>query len=364
MKLIEITEFLNAKFPLSFQESYDNSGLIYGDPFHDIHKILVTLDVTEEVIEEALREECDLIISHHPPVFKEIKKINPSNYTDRVLIEAIRQNIALYALHTNIDNISGGLNFMLSQKLGIINPEVLQQKKGHLRKLVTFCPTADVEKIRDAIFKAGAGHIGNYKECSFNIEGKGTFFGSEYTNPYVGEKGKLHIETETRIETVYPATNEVSVLKALFSTHPYEEVAYDIYNIENVYSRVGAGAIGYLDKEYDECDFIDRVLKNLPSERLMHSRFLGRPVKKVAVCGGSGAFLIHEAIKQKADVFVTGEIKYHEFFGAENSIVLVAAGHYETEHFVKEIIANAIKENFPNFAVVISNVYTNAINYK
>lgn len=364
MKLFELTGFFNSRFPLTFQEDYDNSGLIYGDPGRDINKALITLDVTEDVVNEALNLGCDLIISHHPPVFKEIKKVIPSGYSERVLIQAIRNDIALYAMHTNLDNISGGLNFLFCRKLGIKDPSILQPKKGYLRKLVTFCPSAHAEKVREALFQAGAGHIGNYEKCSYNSEGKGTFQGAENTHPFVGEKGHLHTENETRIETVYPVTVEGNVIHALFSSHPYEEIAYDIYNLENVYPSVGSGAIGMLENETDEKSFLESIINNLPAERLMHSRLLGKPVRKVAVCGGSGAFLIREAIRQMADVFVTGEIKYHEFFNAESAILLVAAGHYETEHYAKEIIADAIHEKFPNFAVLKSKVYTNAINYK
>jgi dinuclear metal center YbgI/SA1388 family protein len=363
MKLSDIISTLEKFAPPQLQESYDNSGLLIGNTQTEIIKALVTVDVTEAVLKEAIEKKCNLIISHHPLIFKGIKSITGKNAEERIIEKAIKNDIAIYAIHTNLDNVDRGINAILCQKLGIKNTRILSPKKELLRKLVTFCPSDHAEKVRKAIFEAGAGQIGEYDSCSFNTPGTGSFRGSDATHPFVGEKGKLHYEDEIRIETIYPVYRETAVLKALFESHPYEEVAYDLYPLENVFDRVGAGMIGELETEADELEFLKSVKQTLGSGCVRHTKLPGKKIKKVAVCGGSGSFLIGDAIRAGADIFITGDIKYHDFFQAENRIIIADVGHYESEQFAKELIYHVLIEKFPNFAVLISEGGTNPINY-
>ncbi len=349
--------------PLPLQEAYDNSGLLIGKLNDEVRKVLVTLDVTEAVLHEAIEKSCDLIVAHHPLIFKGLKSITGNSATERIVEIAIKRDIAIYAIHTNLDNVDEGVNSILCDKLGLKNKRILAPRKGLLRKLVTFCPTDDAEKVRTALFEAGAGQIGNYDNCSFNAAGTGSFRGSEDTNPYVGEKGKLHYENEIRIETIYPVFKEKKVLEALFKSHPYEEVAYDIYHLENEYLRTGSGMIGELDRETDEQDFLLSVKNLTGTGCIRHSALLGNKIKTIAVCGGSGSFLIQDAIHAGAEIFITADVKYHDFFQAENKIVIADVGHFETEQFAKELIYHVLNENFPNFATLISEINTNSVNY-
>jgi dinuclear metal center YbgI/SA1388 family protein len=363
MKIREIVRPLEELAPLFLQESYDNSGLLIGHPDNETDKVLITLDVTEEVLEEATLKKCNLVISHHPLIFGGLKRITGNNTTERMVEKAIKNNIGIYACHTNLDNVTNGVNGILCEKIGLINTKILSPGKGLLRKLVTFCPADHAEKVRRALFEAGAGHIGNYDSCSFNATGTGSFRGSEETNPFVGEKGTLHYENEIRIETIYPVYLEETVLKALFSVHPYEEVAYDIYKLENKFNKTGAGMMGELEKETDESEFLNFLKKITNSGCIRHSRLTGKKIKKVAVCGGSGSFLIEEALKAGADIFITGDVKYHDFFKGNSKMVIADLGHYESEQFAKELIYSILKNNFPTFAVLISVLNTNSVNY-
>jgi dinuclear metal center YbgI/SA1388 family protein len=363
MKLNEITNALEEIAPLSLQESYDNAGLLIGDKFTDINKILISLDVTEEVIEEAINKGCNLIISHHPIIFSGLKRITGGTYVERIVAMAIKNDIALYAAHTNLDNIDGGVNSILCDKLGLKNKRILSPKKEMLRKLVTFCPVEYAERVRNALFAAGAGHIGNYDNCSYNVNGTGTFRGSEDTNPFVGEKGKLHFEEEVRIETVFPVYREQNIISALLNAHPYEEVAYDIYTLSNDFLLAGAGMVGEPETEVDEIDFLNKVKEITGVGCIRHTALTGKKIKKVAVCGGSGSFLIKDAIRSGADIFLTGDIKYHEFFDADGKIVIADIGHYESEQFAKDLIYSVLIKKFSNFAVLISEVNTNIVNY-
>jgi len=363
MQLQEITKELERLAPLPYQESYDNAGLLIGKPNQEISGVLITLDVTEAVLKEAQSKKCNLIIAHHPLIFKGLKSITGRNSIERIVEDAIKNNIAIYAIHTNLDNVDGGVNDILSKKIGLINTRILYPKPDLLRKLVTFCPTNYAEKVREAIFSAGAGEIGNYYNCSYNSEGEGTFRGSENTSPFVGEKGKLHFEKELRIETIYPAYKEKAIVSALKNAHPYEEVAYDLYPLANEFNGVGAGMIGELENELDETVFLEN-LKNITGTTVIkHSGFLGKKIKKVAVCGGSGSFLINIALGQKADLFITGDIKYHEFQQAEGKMIIADVGHYESEQFAKELIYRILIKKFSNFAVLISEINTNTVNY-
>ena len=363
MKLKEITDCLEAFAPLAYQESYDNAGLICGNKNMEITSALISLDSTEAVIDEAISKGCNLVIAHHPIVFKGLKKFNGSNYVERVIIKAIQNNIAIYAAHTNLDNVHNGVNAKIAEKLGLINCKTLAPQKGVLKKLVTFCPVDKAEEIRAALFSAGAGNTGNYDECSFNAEGAGTFRAGAETNPYVGEIGKQHIENETRIETVYPINLESKVLKALFLSHPYEEVAYDLYSLDNVANNIGAGIVGDLVNETDEMEFLRFLKERMKAEGIRYTTLRGKNIKRVAICGGSGSFLQEDAVKNGADIFVTADFKYHQFFDAENRIIIADIGHYESEQYTMELFSDLLKENFNTFALHLSKINTNPINY-
>jgi len=363
MKLKELTDFLETVAPLSYQEDYDNAGLIVGDPGRDVQSALISLDCTDDVVEEAIRKGCDLIISHHPIVFKGLKKFNGKTYVERAIMKAIKHDIALYAIHTNLDNVLEGVNKKICDRIGVRNCSILKQKDGALKKLVTFCPNADADRVRDAMFAAGAGWIGNYSECSYNTEGYGTFKAGENTDPHVGEIGSRHTEPEVRIEIIYPSNIERKVVFALIEAHPYEEVAYDLYPVSNPYPSVGSGMVGFLEAEMDEMDFLQLVKKQLGAGVVRYTALRGKKVKRVAVCGGAGSFLLPYAIGAGADVFITADFKYHEFFDAEGKVVIADVGHFESEQFTQELLLEIITEKFPIFAIHLTEKNTNPINY-
>lgn len=363
MKLKEITDFLENLYPLQYQESYDNSGLIIGNKNSEVNKALICVDVTEEIIDEAIMTKSDLIISHHPIIFNSIKKINGNNLIERIIIKAIKNNISIYSAHTNLDNQKSGVNSILCKKLKLKNLNILSPKKDLLKKLICYCPNEYSKKLREALFDAGAGYIGNYDCCSFNADGTGTFRAGEDTNPFVGVKGELHYENETRIEMIFPFDKEGKIISTLINTHPYEEPAYDIYSLDNKYNNIGAGMIGELSKEYDETEFLKEVKKIINIKSIRHSKLLNKKIKKVAVCGGSGSFLINTAIAANADIFLTADIKYHDFALAENKIIIADIGHYESEKFVKELLFNVLNKKFSNFAFFISKINTNYVKY-
>ena len=361
MKIKELVQVVEDIAPLSLQESYDNSGLLVGSEDEDVKSALITLDVTEEVLDEAISGGYGIIIAHHPVIFGGIKKLNGKNYVENIVIKAIKNNIALYAVHTNIDNAGNGLNAILGKKLGLKNLKVLKPGASSLKKLVVFCPVEHAENVRKAMFDAGAGHIGNYDGCSYNTEGFGTFRALEGANPYVGELGELHYEKEIKIETIVPDTKLGAVLSAMLKNHPYEEVAYDIFPLDNVNVNTGAGMIGELDEELDAVDFLKSVKEKLNVKALKFNKIVDRKIKKVAFCGGSGAFLINDAYKHGADIFITGDVKYHDYFEHLGKMTIVDAGHYETEQFIKELLYELLTEKFPTFAVQISKINTNPI---
>ncbi len=359
----QVTDYLEGIAPLSYQESYDNAGLICGDSSTEVKGILICLDSTEAVIDEAIRHNCNLVIAHHPIIFSGIKKLNGKNYIERTIIKAIKNDIAIYAAHTNLDNVRHGVNKMIADRLGLINCRILAPKRNLLKKLVTFCPVNDAEKVRKAMFDAGGGHIGNYDECSFNTEGTGTFRGDENTNPYVGKKGEQHHEKETRIEIIFESLLESRIVSSMIKAHPYEEIAYDIYPIDNFYSHIGSGMIGDLQKPMKEKDFLLLLKEKMGTACIRHTPVTGNDISKVAVCGGSGSFLLPDAIRQEADVLVTSDFKYHQFFDADGKIVIADIGHYESEQFTKQLFLDLLKRNFSTFALRLSEVVTNPINY-
>ena len=363
MKLAQLTAFLETLAPLAYQEEYDNSGLIVGRPEQEVSQALVSLDCTEAVVDEAVATGCQVIVSHHPIVFKGLKKFNGKTYVERVVEKAIRHNIAIYAIHTNLDNIMTGVNDRICDTLGLNNKRILAPKYNLLKKLVTYVPVAKAEELRAALFEAGAGNIGNYSETSFSAEGFGTFKGNEHTNPYVGTPGKQHREHEIRIETIYPANLESKIMMALILTHPYEEVAYDLYTLTNQYQQVGSGMIGELEHAQDATAFLGFVKEKMKAPVIRHTALTGRPIKKVAVCGGSGGFLLKQAIAAGADIFITADYKYHEFFDAEEKIVIADIGHFESEQFTQQLLCEIIQNKFVNFAVRLTKVNTNPVKY-
>jgi len=363
MLIKDITACIETFAPLSLQEDYDNSGLLIGHPEKEINQALICIDLTETVLKEAISLKCDIIIAHHPLIFGGIKRLTGCNSTERIVEDCILKGIAVYAAHTNLDNTSNGVNAMLCKKIGVQKCRVLRSSDGMLRKLVTFCPVDHAEKVRNALFDAGAGHIGNYDKCSFNTTGSGSFRAMDNANPFVGTIHELHFEDEIRIETVFPSYCQRAVINALLSSHPYEEVAYDIYRIENNYPGAGSGMIGELNEPENEHDFLLRIKELLGGSTIRHTPLLGKQIRRVALCGGSGSFLIRDAIAAKADIFLTGDVKYHDFFLAEKQILIADVGHYESEQFTKELLFTLLTEKFPNFAVLISKTLTNPIIY-
>ena len=363
MKLIEITNYLESIAPLNYQEDYDNSGLLVGNVNDEITAALVALDCTEQIVDEAIAKQCNLIITHHPIVFKGLKKFNGKTYVERVVLKAIKHNIALYAIHTNLDHVQNGVSGEICKRLGIVNGKILSPKGGLLKKLVTFCPTASADEVKRALFSAGAGNIGNYSECSFGNEGIGTFKGNEESNPFVGERGVQHQEAEQRIEVIFKVQDERKILVSLLENHPYEEVAYDIYPISNTLATVGAGMVGWLPEEMEASAFLRHVKENMNVKVIRHTALLTKKINKVAVCGGSGSFLLKDAIAAGADAFITADFKYHEFFDAEDKLVICDIGHYESEQFTSNLLIDNIQEKFRNFAIRLTEHNTNPINY-
>ena len=357
-----ITEIENFA-PLSYQEEYDNCGLLTGDLNTEATGALLSLDCIESVVDEAIDNNCNLIIAHHPIIFSGLKKITGANYIERTIIKAIKNNIAIYAAHTNIDNVIKGVNFKIAEKLGLKNIKILSPKINLLKKLVTYVPASHHQKVLDALFKSGCGDIGNYSHCSFNLEGTGTFMGNDNTKPFIGEPNKLSTEKEMRIECIFESRSESVVLKSLLEAHPYEEVAFDIYHLANKLNKAGSGITGELDIPVNEEAFLNLVKETLKCAILKHTEKTGKFVKKVALCGGSGSFLLKNAINAKVDVFVTSDFKYHDFFDADKKLMVIDAGHFETEQFTPEIFYDIIINKFPTFAIRLSKIKTNPVNY-
>jgi len=364
MKVKDITAFLESIAPAELQEEYDNSGLLTGNSENEVTGILVSLDCTEEIVQEAIDKNCNLIVNHHPVIFKGLKSITGKNYVERAVIKAIKNDISLYAIHTNLDNIQKGVNQKIMQKLGISNCRILAPKKNLLRKLVVFCPVEDSENLKSALFDAGAGNIGNYSECGFEVRGNGTFMPGEGAEPYVGDMYRRHTAEENRIEMIYPFYKENEVLAAMVKNHPYEEVAHDIYTLQNAWQETGSGAIGELKEAMSEDDFLNFIKSSFGLKMVRFTPFLGKKVKKIAVCGGSGAFLIKTALAQKADIFISSDIKYHDFFDAEGKMVIMDIGHYESEQFTIELLGDLLTKKFTTFAVRLTELNTNPINYR
>ena len=363
VKIKDITNYLEQWAPRLLQEDYDNAGLLVGLPQTTVTGVLVTLDCIESVVEEAIQNNCNLIVAHHPIVFRGLKRLNGSNYIERTVIKAIKHDIAIYAIHTNLDNVHTGVNRMIGKKLGINEMRILQPKPGTLLKLVVFVPQENKETLLKGIYNAGAGQIGNYKNCSFQLTGEGTFTPNELANPHIGSALTPETVKEVRVEVILAQHQKAAVLKAMRDNHPYEEVAYYLSKLENENQEIGSGMIGKLDSPLSSTDFLKMVKANLQAPVIRHTASLSRPIQTVAWCGGSGSFLLSQAKAVGADAFVSADFKYHEFFDADGEILVADIGHFESEQFTKDLLIDVLKEKFTTFAIIFSKIVTNPISY-
>ena len=363
MRIKEILQVIETLAPLPLQEEYDNSGIQVGDPNREATGVLLCIDITEEVIDEAISLKCNLIIAHHPIAFKSFKSLTGKNYVERCMIKAIKNDITLYAAHTNLDNANGGVNFKLASMMGLENVRILTPKRNSLLKFITTVPHSHATTVRNAIFNAGAGDIGEYDSCSYNLKGEGTFRPKQGASPHVGEIGALHFEPEVRIETVIPVMRKNEVVRALIAVHPYEEPVYDLYPIENDWPEHGSGVVGVLPEPLSEQDFLYMLKDVFKLHHVRHSHLRGKEIREVALCGGSGAFLIGQAIDYGADVLITGEAKYNDYYDVEDKLLLAVIGHYESEICTKDIFYDVISKKYPNFVMHLSAFDSNPVNY-
>lgn len=363
MKIKELFPILEEMAPLAYAEDFDNVGLLVGNQENEVSGILVCHDALESVIDEAIAKNCNVVVCFHPIVFSGLKKITGKNYVERAVIKAIKNDIAIYAVHTALDNHKNGVNKIFCDALGLKNTKILVPKQNFIQKLITYTIPENVEQVRNALFDAGAGKIGNYEDCSFNSQGIGTYMGNENSNPEIGERFEFVEAPEVKIEVTFEKHLQSKILKALFSNHVYEEVAYEIYDLQNAHQNIGLGMIGELETPMNETDFLTLVKDKMQCGGIRHSNLLGKKVSKIAVLGGSGSFAIKNAIQAKADIFLTADLKYHNFYEAENQIVLADIGHFESERFTKNYIVDFLKEKITNFAIVLSEENTNPVKY-
>jgi dinuclear metal center YbgI/SA1388 family protein len=350
--------------PLSYQESYDNSGLQAGDPQTAVSGVLFSLDITEAVVEEARRRNCNMIVAHHPVIFGGLKRLTGGTSVERVIMLALRHGIVLYAAHTNLDNMRHGVNAVFANKLGLEHQRILQPMDGSLSKLYTYIPRNHFEKVRQALFDAGAGSIGKYSECSFALEGTGTFRPAADADPHIGSAGGARESVpEDRLEVLVPRHLERKVLQALFGSHPYEEVAFELIRLQNANQELGAGMIGELPQPMEPLAFLRHLKERMGAGCIRHTELLPRQVRRIAICGGSGSFLLKQALAAGADVFVTADYKYHQFFDAEGQIVIADIGHWESEQYTVELLRDIIAEKNPTFALLLSETKSNPVNY-
>lgn len=363
MTVRDVNKLLNDWAPLSYAEDWDNVGLLVGDYNQKITQILVSHDALEQVVDEAIVTKCNLIVCFHPIIFTGLKKLTKTDYVQRTVQKAIKHDVAIFAIHTALDNVEHGVNYGMSTALGLRHSKILIPKKNFIYKLTTYVPTASAQEVRNALFEVGAGSIGNYEDCSFQVSGKGTFKGNNKSNPVLGERGVLHTEEEVQVHITFERHLQSKVLKALFTNHPYEEVAYEITPLENTLQTVGMGMIGELAKEMSEEDFLALAKTTFKTGNIRHSSFTNKTIRKVAVLGGSGAFAIAAAKKQGADALVTADLKYHDYYKAEGQILLCDVGHYESERYTKKLIADYLTQKISTFAIILSKEDTNPINY-
>ncbi|WP_310554487.1 Nif3-like dinuclear metal center hexameric protein [Flavobacterium sp.] len=370
MKIKDILSLLDEMAPLAYAEDFDNVGLLVGDANIEATGILVCHDALENVIEEAIAKNCNLVVCFHPILFSGIKKITGKNYVERAVIKAIKNDIAIYAVHTALDNHKEGVNKIFCDALRLVNTKILIPKPNFIQKLITYTIPENVEKVRNALFEAGAGKIGNYENCSFNSKGIGSYMGNENSNPEIGERFEFVEAEEIKIEVVFEKQLQSKILKTLFANHVYEEVAYEIYDLQNIHQNIGLGMIGELETEMPEKDFLNFVKQKMQCESIRHSEYLSKKIKKVAVLGGSGSFAIKNAIQAGADAFLTADLKYHNFYEAENQLLLADIGHFESERYTKNYIVAFLTKKILNFApefpierIILSEVNTNPVKY-
>ena len=361
VKIKDIANALEMFAPLPLQDGFDNAGLQIGLTEAEVAGVLLCLDVTEAVVDEAVALGCNLIVSHHPLIFSPLKRITGSNYVERCVIKALSNGIAIYSAHTNIDNAPGGVNYRIAEKLGLQNVRILVPKEDALLKLAVYVPVSAADAVRSALFAAGCGNIGNYDSCSYNVEGFGTFKANEGCNPFCGEVGELHREEEVRIETVLPAYLKNKVVAALLKAHPYEEPAYDIYQLKNSWGSVGSGVIGELPAECDELELLQCVKERFAVGCVRHTPLLGKAVKRVALCGGAGGSFAGAAMAAGADVYITGEARYHDLFSYTGKMLVAVIGHYESEQYTMDIFKEIILGACPGIRVVTTTVNTNPL---
>lgn len=359
----DVINHLHDLAPLAYAEDFDNVGLLVGDKNQKVSGTLVTLDTLESVVDEAIAKNCNLIVSFHPIIFKGLKKLTGKTYVERVVIKAIQHNIAIFSIHTALDNAFEGVNSIICDQLGLQNKKILIPQSGTIKKLQTYVPKTKAEELRHALFNAGAGSLGNYESCSFNVDGEGTYLGNEDSNPVIGKKGELHTEDETAISVTFKKHLESKILKTLFDAHPYEEVAYEISTLENTNQNIGMGMLGELEVPMNMKDCLNFIKLKMDTECIRHSNVINKTIKTIAVLGGSGSFAINAAKSANADLFITADLKYHDFFSAEQEIILVDIGHYESEQFTKTFLVDYLSKKMTNFAVVLSNIKTNPVNY-
>jgi dinuclear metal center YbgI/SA1388 family protein len=363
MKIKEIITVLEEMAPLAYAEDFDNVGLLVGNAEQEATGVLVCHDALEKVIEEAIAKNCNLVVCFHPILFTGLKKITGKNYVERVLIKAIKNDIAIYAVHTALDNHQDGVNRIFCNALELTNTKILIPKTHFIRKLVTYTIAENAEKLRNALFDAGAGSIGNYENCSFNSKGIGTYMGNEHSDPQVGERFEFVQGDEIKIEVTFEKHLQAKILKALFSHHVYEEVAYEIYELQNEHQNIGLGMIGELQKPMNETDFLHFLKEKMQAGGIRHSSLLNKSIQKVAVLGGSGSYAIKNAIAAGADAFLTADLKYHQFYEAENKLLLADIGHFESERYTKNYIVDYLRKKILNFAIILSEENTNPVKY-
>lgn len=363
LKIKDIVHFLEGWAPPAYQEGYDNAGLLTGNRQDIVQGVMLCLDATEAVLDEAIEKNCNLIVAHHPIIFKGLKSITGKNYVERVVLKAIRNNLAIYAIHTNLDHVHTGVNRKIGERLGLQKMQILSPKKQLLNKLTVFVPQENTQAVADALHKAGAGEIGNYSHCSFRSSGTGTFLPGDAANPTLGERGKLEEASEDRLEVIFPSFKAGAILSAMKEAHPYEEVAYFLQGLENENQEVGAGMLGELAEPMEGMEFLQLLKKQLPTGCVRYTKLPERKIKKVAVCGGAGIFLLRTALAKGADAFVTADVKYHEFFDADEKLLLADIGHYESEVFTKDLLYEHLNQKFPNIALYLTRVSTNPISY-
>ena len=364
MKLHQITSYLEQVAPLSFQESYDNSGLIVGDRNKKVTKVLLCLDSIESVIDEAIEKGCELVIAHHPIVFNGLKSLTGKNYIEKTILKAIKNDIAIYACHTNLDNVlKNGVNQKMANEIGLTNTKILAPKLGMMSKLVIYCKPDNADAVRNNLFKNGAGNISEYSNCSFNTEGKGTYLPSENSNPSYGEKGELSTEDEIKIEVLAVNHQINKLLVEVKKAHSYEEVAHEIIPITNSNQQIGSGMIGELAQETDALEFLKSLKSKMKTDCIRYTQLHKKTVKKIAICGGSGSFLLNMAISQQADVFITGDYKYHQFFDAQEQLIIADIGHFESEQFTIDLFHDILAPEFNNVNFIKTTINTNPVNY-